>query len=1055
MKMKSIFRAIGVAPIMAATLVGCGGGGGDSSGSVTEEQVEIKGLAASLNLSACIDSDGDYECDTQEVSPENLTVPSDADEDELILIKILPPEDIGASAFATFDGERTLAVPAKELSASPIDALAYGLWLYVQDILESSSPAMLTSEGAAALTLTVKNLEDARKYLKDKFNLDGSGQQNEAILQALNNNLERLGFQEMELDQAFPADIKAMAESLINLTVQSQSICDRYPEYCNTNGSDDSFPVIDLSSIQPFTAQAPTGADCIRYEYGNCVEWAGPIQVDVIYSDILQFNQHKAAEIAYQTREKSGDSNAIDAAIDALQCGIDEVKNVYMYGLADNFVTNNTELPNPQGAAAAVANNFANSGGNVSNYDYHADLNNPAYFLETLSNVPSSINSGNLIIGLKENGYTMGNTTIFNNFVNIGEVVSQTLDFYTDSAQDIRSNWNAFSNDIYSEDLSSLSLTSGNGSVLTRFQAGQEVSVLTGSMTNVDFIAIAACQSRPVSDRPSVTTTLNNIKEKFICEGDDSYVEVVGGDFDDFNGGADATTSGAYLSSFAMIDYDTAVNKQQTLADSLSIAFANQNVTKAQFAINTRPSLQGAVNDYIALGDISSGSMVSPYLAAAHPTNGSPYSTEYPVMNGGTLKVINENKPFQNITSSTQTISGDMLSMLNSGTSNFDLIVGEQTEVDGAVLMMCLSSECIDTDGDGFCDDEEKEQGSDPTNPNSTPNDIDGDGVLNDEDCAPEDPTLSVDCDVTTVDGLPLSCNQVIEMDLRDANVWVDTATGNAPTENNVFDNTQYAGIVWDGAMNWFDFGNAGNAEHELRIDFCSCGGGKVEIDQMKSDNYSKIYLDNDPNPTAYPQMGSNYIVSRADGISQSTMASWGTNVSGSAVISPTGNGSDHTLYFKVKNGFGPSGGAVNGTLRIEGGHLGKCTTEDVLDSGTGVVIEDGPVVVSVDGSAVEVGDIQVEEGPAGGYSISMYSAVAINKLDEDGKLVTDLNPNPVVINANPGNSEPTGQTAFPEYEHWTVHCNAGFIDVAWADPFGINVYETSIPCSGDWTFGQ
>ena len=42
-----------------------------------------------------------------------------------------------------------------------------------------------------------------------------------------------------------------------------------------------------------------------------------------------------------------------------------------------------------------------------------------------------------------------------------------------------------------------------------------------------------------------------------------------------------------------------------------------------------------------------------------------------------------------------------------------------------------------DSDGDGYSDNTEKDAGSDPTNPNSTPEDLDGDGIKNDEDKNP------------------------------------------------------------------------------------------------------------------------------------------------------------------------------------------------------------------------------------------------------------------------------------------------------------------------------
>lgn len=119
--------------------------------------------------------------------------------------------------------------------------------------------------------------------------------------------------------------------------------------------------------------------------------------------------------------------------------------------------------------------------------------------------------------------------------------------------------------------------------------------------------------------------------------------------------------------------------------------------------------------------------------------------------------------------------------------------------------------------------------------------------------------------------------------------------------------------------MNWFNFGSASNTEHVLKIDFCSCGEGEgAKVTEMKSDNKSSVMLDNQ------------LIVERT-AHSQSTMATWGPNVAGSSSTLPyTGNGVDHSLIFKVKNVGGPSGGAIDGTLKFTG-HLGACTKEDVL----------------------------------------------------------------------------------------------------------------------------
>jgi len=86
----------------------------------------------------------------------------------------------------------------------------------------------------------------------------------------------------------------------------------------------------------------------------------------------------------------------------------------------------------------------------------------------------------------------------------------------------------------------------------------------------------------------------------------------------------------------------------------------------------------------------------------------------------------------------------------------------------------------------------------------------------------------------------------------------------------------------------------------------------------VKSDNFSSVTLDTLP-----------AIVERT-AYSQSTMASWGTSVSGSEAFPYTGNGANHNLIFKVKNVGGPSGGAIDGTLNFKG-HLGACTASDVL----------------------------------------------------------------------------------------------------------------------------
>jgi len=196
----------------------------------------------------------------------------------------------------------------------------------------------------------------------------------------------------------------------------------------------------------------------------------------------------------------------------------------------------------------------------------------------------------------------------------------------------------------------------------------------------------------------------------------------------------------------------------------------------------------------------------------------------------------------------------------------------------------------------------------------------------------PENDRSCVDTNVTLPQDPEDSCQET-SIDLRPASTWVDDA-GDHPTEHNVFatypPHPSWGGVIWDGGMNWFDYGSAGNAVHKLSVDFCACGNTNIVVDELKSDNFSKIYLDTDPNPASYTDPS--YIASRSNGISQSTMASWGPSESGSLQVPFSGNTPiSHTLHFDVKNGFGPSGGAVNGSIKFKG-YLGQCSTGGIAD---------------------------------------------------------------------------------------------------------------------------
>ena len=63
-----------------------------------------------------------------------------------------------------------------------------------------------------------------------------------------------------------------------------------------------------------------------------------------------------------------------------------------------------------------------------------------------------------------------------------------------------------------------------------------------------------------------------------------------------------------------------------------------------------------------------------------------------------------------------------------------------------------------DSDGDGYSDNTEKDAGSDPTNPDSTPEDLDGDGIKNNEDKNPTQYDIKADPadDLAVTDGQPV-----------------------------------------------------------------------------------------------------------------------------------------------------------------------------------------------------------------------------------------------------------------------------------------------------------
>ena len=846
----------------------------------SKKELSQSGISAEFKMEVCSDTNDDYLCDDTPTSLKEFK-PTDNDNkgNAKTIARLSSAGEISVTEFSNFEGFRYLVLPAEEKDISATNALAFGLYLYAQQAgADWCAPCKMVAP---------KSYQEAKEVLAKEFNLTGTEQQNEALLATINHNLELLGNQGLELKAAYDADIKAMAEALVDLTVKHQ----QSPDLSGL------IPIKSLSRIIGSTvetdeAELPIALPCYLDLFHPCVDHPNQDQ-DLL----LSISSHQAVQIAFKLREKEDRPSALDKIISQLRCEDNQQQDIHLYGMVDNFSNTNTELTNPSANLSGLINAYA---GYTHPYDYDATAKTPNIFAETLTGLPSDATSGLFIIGLKEKGVTLAAGPSYTDYFSIGSGVLNTN--ISGQVHDLRNTWQN-SGDIYFSPLNNMT-NAANESLLDRLQSGQtDIDVVMGITTNVDFIAVASCRDKPKPTGTPIKEVIAQVTKDFSCPSGTQYSQVTGGQPDDFAAPIDVTTPSNSISLNNLISYDQSIEKSAAFADSLPLS--NNSIVKAQLLVNARSLSASSLNDKILFGEYSSTSSnanIGGFLTASSGVQ------EYPTANAGTAYIINQNHAVG---------SGTLLNTLTSGIANLDVLALWQTEVDVTLLQLCTKEDngCIDTDGDGFCDDEEIQLGSDPFNPNSTPDDLDGDGYPNDEDCDPTNPLVWDDCVVFDKD-----CDKKVTVDLRPATTWINTATGTAPVENNVFStyppNPAWANVIWDGAMNWFDFGSANNTTHTLKVDFCSCGGGEVTVDEMKSDNYSHVYLDDS-------SIASNTLVQRTVH-NQSTMASWGTSVSGYQSIPATGANEDHTLFFEVENVFGPSGGSINGELNFYG-QLGHC----------------------------------------------------------------------------------------------------------------------------------
>lgn len=916
-------------------LSGCGGGGGSPQEAV-HTPTELNNIfavalcsAEDQNDASCADAKAAFDLDKHNVAV------------------LSAPEDIGASLFTYFDGKRYMVVPKEEKEVTALHMLAQGLVDYAKEMREGGNPL---PEGMDAILDKLKDYQSALAFLKE-HGLTGTKEQNEALLNAFNYNLELFGMQGIPLKRAYDADIKAMAEELVNLTVKE--------------------PDFQLDDLKPCDSDYP-GGPCIQK--GIALE--GSMEEIFRLSRKVVFKAGKALKEAVA-------KSASDPIYEALTCEDNEEKQIYMYGLDDAFNTNN---PEPAHLSTALANMLAGNSQYLAGYDTPAAYPNLKIFADTHSGLPSNLTKGTYAIGLKEAGVSIkDHDPEFTDHFYIGDMAAGN--FQQGYVYTLRSTWGSLTPDVYYKELSNI--VTGNGqSLLAMLQSGQSsLDTVIMMTTNVDFVAITACVPKP---KPQ-TTPVPEIPTKLECNEDkgEQMLTIMGGTADDFAQPIDPTQPSASITAILgsnAIKYDQKIEKVGNFGDTLQNP--NLHITQMELLVNTRPSssASGTANDYIYAGNKD----------LDHFMRKDPNDPGIATPNGGTAHLIYGNETVYDAAGNT---AGTLLGLMNTNHSDLDIVVSAQTEVDVTRLKLCVVKE--DVKGDISIDKHIVSQTikggvlyatyalefggslpagetlsiSDTVPPSSAFTAINANGwncspaaplsagqtltctltgpadpiptigikLLSKElkevtNCAtiekgthtyyntnPENDRSCVDTNVTTTQDPEALC-QDTSIDLRPASTWVDSETGSQPP-------VHIDTWAWDSSMNWFSFDEGWEKKHYLSVDFCACGPTDIVIDEMKADNLAKIYLDTDQTPANFTNVSPNsYIVTRTINQNQATMASWATNESG--ILHVPFNGStliNHTLHFDIKNGSGTAGGAVNGSIKFKG-YPGQCTTGGVVD---------------------------------------------------------------------------------------------------------------------------
>ncbi len=966
-----------------------------------------------------------------------------------------PPATIGVGEYTYYDGKRFGVVPKEETKITPLNMLAYGLFLYAQEAGNDwCGPCRLVAP---------QSYSDAKALLKNAFHLSGTDAQNSAILWMLNRNLERLGEQQLPLKTAYDADIKAMAESLVNLAAKGEA-----PDLSGLH------PVKDAHGRTIGVSTTPQN-DCPDY-MGGCLENWGLL------------DKKRATALGMKIHKIVGVPLAYEQAFEPFTCENTETKEIFMYGVPDDFDQTNSEPVNPQGVLAATYLSWPIH----SNYDNNTSMPstanpnqfNPLYFAETLSGLPTNMTKGRIAIGVKRLEKAPEQTQVIFGDITIPDGVTMNVNHPQNDG------WSHIpGSHTYYNDLGDMNFQNSQNSALSYVQSGNDhLDVMAAGWLDIDYIAVAACVPEPRG------VPIPEVPVKLECNADkgEQLVTVWGGNGDDFAAPVDPANPPAGLGN-NLVKYDQPIEKAGTFAD--RIILPAQTVTQMVVTVNTRPSINGYQNDQMWLGDVTTQNGV-----VHNPNDPGVAAT----LNGGTAHQINGN---------TGVSGGGMLTSLVNNTHYLDVVVKDQTEVDTVRVSMCV----VDKKEGDLAIVKKAEKTYQEGGVNYAIFSIGVTGtlpagqtlVINEQ--IPQGATLSMlnaplpwvcnatppiagaatlTCSITATNGditniQPLSLTMYTkERTLRNC-AAIDaksqnTFYNNNDTNDNSCDSVTFRPIdppractqqqiislddpqnwylyntihptvnnpipaTWDNTYTWFEMPGAGTHPYtesyllESR-EFCACGTpGKLDVQGMRIDNVGSIQLENLTDQITQT-------VAQQPTASMSNFMQGNPPASGSATIGPNHVGKNYKLKFNIYNYSSYSGGALKGSLTFTG-HWGRCTPEDHI----GIIVLD-PVDVGRDITLPDPGVVT-------GGNPDQNTTIAI--IDAEASISTDgfpvpVTPIPIVVTggdlvevkATP--QQKFGDTLPQDYDI-AVGCAQGYISVVIKQAV-THVYETAYRCQGNW----